>query len=126
MVGTEDYIAPEVLDEEISGPPADLWSFGVILFMMLSGRSPFKSTSQYQTFQNIKSVSYQFPDSKTPEGSGFTYEAKDLISKLLIRDPRARLGAGRKGTPNDYDALKKHPFFAGIDFDRLFLMTSPL
>ena len=45
VVGTEDYIAPEVLAEEISGPPADIWSFGVILYMMLSGFSPFKSTS---------------------------------------------------------------------------------
>ena len=45
MVGTEDYIAPEVLEEEVSGPPADIWSFGVILYMMLSGKSPFKAVS---------------------------------------------------------------------------------
>lgn len=37
IVGTEDYIAPEVLAEEPSGPPADLWSFGVIVYMMLCG-----------------------------------------------------------------------------------------
>lgn len=42
LVGTEDYIAPEILEEEESGPPADLWSFGVILYLMLSGISPFK------------------------------------------------------------------------------------
>ena len=42
LVGTEDYIAPEILEEEESGPPADLWSFGVILYLMISGISPFK------------------------------------------------------------------------------------
>jgi serine/threonine protein kinase len=42
LVGTEDYIAPEILEEEESGPPSDLWSFGVILYLMLSGISPFK------------------------------------------------------------------------------------
>ncbi len=44
-MGTEDYIAPEILELEESGPSADLWSFGVILFMMLSGVSPFKAHS---------------------------------------------------------------------------------
>ena len=42
MVGTEDYIAPEILRGEASGPAADLWSLGVIVFMMISGKSPFK------------------------------------------------------------------------------------
>lgn len=45
MVGTEDYISPEILEEKVSGPAADLWSLGVIVFMMLTGESPFKSQS---------------------------------------------------------------------------------
>jgi len=45
LVGTEDYIPPEILDEQESGPPADLWSMGVIIFMMITGESPFKSKS---------------------------------------------------------------------------------
>lgn len=45
LVGSEDYIAPEILNEEQSGPPADLWSLGVIIYMMISGKSPFKGVS---------------------------------------------------------------------------------
>ena len=45
LVGTEDYIAPEILKEEQSGPPADLWSLGVIIYMMISGKSPFKGAN---------------------------------------------------------------------------------
>lgn len=45
MVGTEDYIAPEIIAEEPSGPSADLWSLGVIVFLMITGLSPFKSAS---------------------------------------------------------------------------------
>ena len=56
----------------------------------------------------------------------FTEEAKDLISKLLVRDPRQRLGAGRVGSNNDFDVLKKHKFFYGIDFDKIFLLPSPV
>ena len=118
IVGTEDYIAPEILDGETSGPAADIWSFGVILYMMLSGASPFKGANQYQTFLNIQSVTYTFPEDPT----FFTPEAKDLIQKLLVRDPSQRLGAGIEGFGNDYNDLRRHPFFDGIDFDKIFLM----
>lgn len=68
-----------------------------------------------QTFQNIKNVNYHFTDDFTPE-------AKDLISRLLVKDPFKRLGAGDFGSENDYNELKNHPFFKGTDFDKVFLM----
>jgi len=71
-------------------------------------------------------ISYTFPDPSTPEGVNLTEEAKDLISKLLVRTPKLRLGAGRPGSSNDYTALKSHSYFAGIDFDKVFLMKSPI
>lgn len=45
MVGTEDYIAPEIVSLEESGPAADLWSLGVIIYMMIGGKSPFKGAN---------------------------------------------------------------------------------
>ena len=88
MVGSEDYIAPEILAGEQSGAPADLWSFGVILYMLLSGESPFKGHTEFQTFQNITNVAYQFSEREP----NFTPEAKDLISRLLVKEPAMRFG----------------------------------
>jgi 3-phosphoinositide dependent protein kinase-1 len=107
MVGTEEYIAPEILEGLASGPPADLWSLGVIVFMMLSGKSPFKTQSQIKTFEKIQNVDFKFPEGNP----NFTENAKDLINKLLVKDPSERLGAGKEGMDNDYYALKAHPYF---------------
>jgi serine/threonine protein kinase len=118
MVGTEDYIAPEILKLQESGPSADLWSLGVIIYMMISGISPFKGSNQIQTFQNIQSGILHFT-------SDFDDNSKDLITKLLNRDPEMRLGAGFYGSDYDYQALKSHPFFQRLDFDRVFLIAPP-
>eukprot|EP00347_Sterkiella_histriomuscorum_P012122 403369810 len=118
LVGTEDYISPEVLAQESSGRPADLWSLGVIIFMMISGRSPFKAHNQIQTFHNISTANYTFTDEFSPE-------ARDLITKLLQKDPTKRLGTGEPGSDTDYHTLKSHPYFKGIDFEKLFLMPTP-
>lgn len=118
LVGTEDYISPEILAQESSGMPADLWSLGVIIFMMISGRSPFKSANQINTFNNIANVQFSFTEDFSPE-------ARDLISKLFQRDPRRRLGAGQPGSAHDFEALKSHPYFKGTDFNKIFLMQTP-
>ena len=122
VVGTEDYSAPEVLAAEVSGPPADLWSFGVIVYMMLTGSTPFKGHTQYITFKNIAEGKYAFPvnDPNFPE------EARDFVQKLLKKEPSERLGAGYEGSDNDYHALKNHPFFDGINFEKIFLLPSPI
>jgi 3-phosphoinositide dependent protein kinase-1 len=60
-----------------------------------------------------------------PDNPNFTYEAKDLLTRLLEKDPYKRLGAGPYGSDYDYEALKAHPYFKGIDFDKVFLMITP-
>lgn len=62
LVGSEDYIAPEIIQGEPSGAPADLWSLGVILYLLLSGDSPFKGHTELITFQNILNIAYQFKE----------------------------------------------------------------
>lgn len=82
LVGTIDYMAPEILNEMPAGPAADLWSLGVIIYMMISGGiSPFVSNSYIQTNKNISEGIFTF------EGDRFDDDTKDLIRKLLVVNP---------------------------------------
>jgi len=63
-------------------------------------------------------LEYEFPE-------GFDETAKDLVRKLLVLDPETRLGAGESGTKNDLAALKAHPFFDGIDWERVWVDVPP-
>ncbi|EPS57227.1 3-phosphoinositide-dependent protein kinase-1, partial [Genlisea aurea] len=86
----------------------DLWALGCTLYQMISGTSPFKDASEWLIFQRIIARDIRFPNYFSPE-------ARDLIDKLLDVDPSRRPGGGAGG----YAALKNHPFFSGIDWNRL-------
>lgn len=86
FVGTEDYIAPEIINNEESTFASDLWSLGVIMYQFFTGKTPFKGSSPYYTFENIQACDYKIPD-YVPS------KAKDLIQKLLVLNPSQRLGA---------------------------------
>jgi len=82
--GTPNYVAPEVLaDQGYDGAQADTWSIGVILFVFLAGFLPFDEATMSALFRKIQKAEYTFP-------SWFQDDAKDLISKILIVDPRVR------------------------------------
>ncbi|CAN6486430.1 unnamed protein product [Victoria cruziana] len=108
-VGTPDYLAPEILLGTGHGTTADWWSVGVILFEMIVGVPPFNAEQPETIFYNI--LNRQIPWPRIPEE--MSYEAYDLINKLLIENPVQRLGATGAGE------VKNHLFFRDINWETL-------
>jgi len=107
IVGTPDYMAPEVLDGKgLQNPVVDWWSVGVMLFEFLIGIPPFNDDTKEMVFENIKK--HDIPWDKIEEGM-ISNEAMDLINKLMIENPKMRLGA--KGAKE----IKEHNFFKGFN-----------
>ncbi|KAI3678796.1 hypothetical protein L6452_38099 [Arctium lappa] len=113
-VGTPDYIAPEVLLKKGYALECDWWSLGAIMFEMLVGYPPFYSDDPMSTCRKIVNWKMHL---KFPEEAKLSLEAKDLISKLLC-NVNQRLGS--KGA----DEIKAHPWFRGIDWDRIYQMEA--
>lgn len=116
FVGTAQYVSPEILKGNPSTNSADLWALGCIIYQMISGLPPFRAGSEYLIFEKILKQDISFPD-------GFDKEAKDLVEKLLVLDPRERIGA--KDSQERYDSIRSHPFFDEINWDNLHGQTSP-
>ncbi|XP_059965046.1 protein kinase C delta type isoform X1 [Mesoplodon densirostris] len=99
--GTPDYIAPEILQGLKYSFSVDWWSFGVLLYEMLIGQSPFHGDDEDELFESIRVDSPYYP-------RWITRESKDILEKLLERDTTRRLGV----TGN----IKIHPFFKTINW----------
>lgn len=91
MFGTPDFASPEVLSYDTVTPAADMWSVGVICYVLLSGLSPFMGNSDLETMTNVTKAIYDFDDESFDPISD---EAKDFIAKLLVKDPKKRLKPG--------------------------------
>lgn len=117
VVGTNNYIAPEVLTGTGYDKSCDWWSLGVIIFEMLFGFPPFCSKNRNHT--RLKIINWrQFL--RFPSRPAVSREAQDLIEKLIC-DKDARLG----GSADDALDIKKHPWFSGIDWDNLSRTRAP-
>ncbi|KAI6671489.1 hypothetical protein NL676_006374 [Syzygium grande] len=91
IVGSAYYVAPEVLKRK-SGPESDVWSIGVITYILLCGRRPFWDKTEDGIF---KEVLKSKPDFKRKPWPSISNSAKDFVNKLLVKDPRARLTAAQ-------------------------------
>eukprot|EP00929_Paragymnodinium_shiwhaense_P000195 TRINITY_DN100441_c0_g1_i1.p1 TRINITY_DN100441_c0_g1~~TRINITY_DN100441_c0_g1_i1.p1 ORF type:complete len:2164 (+),score=634.46 TRINITY_DN100441_c0_g1_i1:71-6562(+) len=115
LKGTPHFMSPEMILHKGYDTSADLWSLGVMLYDFMIGDLPFghKCTNNGQILKAILKSPLTFPDWFQEKSFGGV--AMDLVKDLLSRDPGRRPGAGVDG----YNALKRHPFFNGFDFDEL-------
>lgn len=126
FVGTEEYIAPEVIMGTYHSTAVDWWTLGILLYEMLYGTTPFKGANRKATFVNILKRDANFPDGNTlPNGNG-SYQhtssaCRNLIRKLLIKDEAKRLGS-RAGASD----VKNHPFFKNQSWALLRNMRPPI
>nr|AHZ63921.1 phototropin [Cylindrocystis cushleckae] len=106
FVGTEEYIAPEIISGTGHSSQVDWWAFGIFVYEMLYGKTPFRGRNRQKTFTNVLMKELAFPNSPP-----VSLEAKLLIKALLTRDPQQRLGSARGASE-----IKDHPWFAGVNW----------
>ncbi|XP_061539573.1 LOW QUALITY PROTEIN: myosin light chain kinase 2, skeletal/cardiac muscle [Phycodurus eques] len=88
--GTPEFLAPEVINYEFVSFPTDMWSLGVITYMLLSGLSPFLGDDDNETLNNILACQWNFEEE---EFTDVSEEAKDFITRLLVKSKNWRMSA---------------------------------
>ncbi|KAF8319044.1 kinase-like protein [Clavulina sp. PMI_390] len=112
--GTPEFMAPEILLEQRYGRAVDWWAFGVLMYEMLLGQSPFRGDDEDEIFDAILEDDPLYPVT-------MPRDAVSILQKLLTRDPNRRLGSGQ----NDAEDIKAHPFFKDTNFDDVFHKRIP-
>ncbi|XAR71133.1 Non-specific serine/threonine protein kinase [Bertholletia excelsa] len=115
FVGTEEYIAPEIITGAGHSSAIDWWTLGILLYEMLYGRTPFRGKNRQKTFANVLYKDLTFPSSIQ-----VSLAARQLIHALLNRDPASRLGSS-----SGANEIKEHPFFRGINWPLIRCMSPP-
>ncbi|XXG81059.1 hypothetical protein AAC387_Pa09g1784 [Persea americana] len=115
FVGTEEYIAPEIITGAGHTSAVDWWALGILLYEMLYGYTPFRGKTRQKTFANILHKDLKFPSSIP-----VSLHARQLMHHLLHRDPRNRL-ASFEGA----NEVKQHPFFRGVNWALVRCMNPP-
>ena len=106
--GTPDYIAPEILSEEMYGGSVDWWALGVLMYEMMAGQPPFEGDSEDDLFEAILHDDVVFP-------GWMSREAINCCKEFMTKQVKKRLGC----RPADGEAgIKAHPFFASINWDQ--------
>ncbi|MCD7459545.1 serine threonine-protein kinase [Datura stramonium] len=108
FVGTEEYLAPEIILGKGHDFSVDWWCLGVVLYEMLYGTTPFRGSNRKETYYRILS--------KAPDLVGEATSLRDLIKKLLEKDPKQRISV---------DEIKGHDFFKSVDWDFIVDLPRP-
>jgi len=116
FVGTEEYIAPEVISGASQSSAVDWWTLGILIFEMLTGATPFKGTNSETTFSNIINHQVRFPDDIE-----ISVDCKMIVKKLLRREADRRLGSEQGATE-----IKRQRWFNNINFDLIRNETPPI
>lgn len=120
FLGTVEYMAPEIIQGKAYGSAVDWWSLGALGFDLLTGAPPFRGSNHAKTQERIVKQKLALPYFLSPD-------AKDLLTRLLRKDPAKRLGGGRArggggaggSLAKDIAAIKAHRFFRKIDWAAL-------
>ncbi|KAL9661038.1 hypothetical protein QQ045_025857 [Rhodiola kirilowii] len=106
FVGTHEYLAPEIIRGEGHGSAVDWWTFGIFLYELLHGTTPFKGSGNKATLFNVVGQPLKFPDAPNVSSN-----ARELIKGLLVKEPQKRIAYKRGATE-----IKQHPFFEGMNW----------
>ncbi|EMR11268.1 protein kinase C-like protein [Pneumocystis murina B123] len=107
--GTPEFMAPEILFEQRYGRAVDWWAFGVLIYQMLLGQSPFRGEDEDEIFDSIQSDEPLYP-------IHMPRDSVSILQRLLIKEPEQRLGSG----PGDALEVMAHPFFRNINWDDIY------
>ncbi|RKP05470.1 kinase-like domain-containing protein, partial [Thamnocephalis sphaerospora] len=112
--GTPEFMAPEILLDQRYSRAVDWWAFGVLIYEMLLGQSPFHGDDEEEIFESILEDEVLYP-------INMSRDSVSILQRLLTRDPTRRLGAG----PEDALEIKRHPFFRSVDWDAMLQKKVP-
>ncbi|KAK8784211.1 hypothetical protein V5799_009423 [Amblyomma americanum] len=110
--GTIPYMAPEILKRRPYGRACDWWSSGIVFYKLMTGRVPFRGRTKQLLRDRIIGAPLKWPKTEEHPHSA-TPEAKDMVFKLLRKNPIERLAS------RHYQDLKNHPFFSGFNWKAL-------
>ena len=117
FAGSPEYASPEMIAHEGHTIMSDWWSFGILIYELLFGITPFFNMDKNRMFELIEIGELKFPKSIKIDGTNkplkVSEEAKNIISRLLEKNPGSRLGK------TGLNEIKSHPFFGNLNFDNL-------